>query len=236
MNPLVSAISLSTADAAAAELQQLLSPACDQLCVAGALRRRRPVCREIELVVVSRVETIWIERRTTRAACAETYDEPIMIDRLAEVCEVIRRGKHSRLARPVQEIGASAPHWGERSKDLVFWHEHRWLSVRLWICKPQWFGAILALRTGDPEFANLLVTPEEAGGAMPLGLRQVSGQLERLEVKRGNQARWVLVPSPDEEDFFNLLEIPLLPPEERTETRLQSILASQRRRREETAS
>jgi len=104
---------------------------------------------------------------------------------------------------------------GPKYKRLV--HVMSGAVVELFAAEPGNWGLVLAIRTGPGEFNRLLVTKQRFGGAMPLGMQMAGGQL-----LRGG----CVVETPTEERFFELLEVPCWPPEERTETRLREYLGA----------
>lgn len=215
------AMPLSIADAAATELQRLFYPHCDRCMIAGSIRRRAQVCNDIELVVVPKI------------GCDAADDVAISmpVDRLATFCEIIGRGDHNLIRRPVAAPGKRAPAWGDRYKKLVFFHFGSWRLVDLWISDVARFGSTLAIRTGDAEFSRLLVTKRGFnghGGAMPEGIRQANGQLERVAQQRSGEPQWVPIATPEESDFFTALGLPLLNPTVRTEANLRSLLQQRR--------
>ena len=84
------------------------------------------------------------------------------------------------------------------------------INLDLFITSPEQWGVIFAIRTGSADFSRWLVTWRRNGGALPSNmfvregrLCLVSGPLE----------------TPEEADFFRLIGLDFIPPEERIEGR-----------------
>lgn len=216
MSQVLNSMSLSTAEAAATELQRILYPYCQRCIVAGSVRRRAQVVNDIEFVVIPKFDAPKGSLPGTDAAPEDWLDE---------FMKLVDAGDHRDLKRPIKAVGASRrPAWGPRYKKLVFQHVNRWLPIDLWITSPERFGAILAIRTGDKDFSRLLVTQRSKGGAMPAGHRQNNGQLERCS---GDDLAWsnfLPVETPDEDAFFGAIGLPTLNPTLRTEANLRTLL------------
>jgi DNA polymerase/3'-5' exonuclease PolX len=81
------------------------------------------------------------------------------------------------------------------------------INLDLFVVRPpaEW-GVIFALRTGPAEYSHFLVTPRPQGGALPSHLSIHDGA-----VWQGS----AILPTPEEIDFFDLLHLPYLEPQER---------------------
>lgn len=97
------------------------------------------------------------------------------------------------------------------------------MPLELYITHPDNFGAILAIRTGNPEFTHSFVTRRCAGGLMPNYLRMVEGELTRFDWKTEKVMETLSVPT--EATFFERLGLPVLPPVERNEAGIMRLRA-----------
>ncbi len=174
-----------------------LADVCEDIRIAGSIRREKEKVGDIELVAVPKVET---------QASLVGDGEPVanlLLDRLDE------------LMAQKKIAPAPFPAWGERQRKFMvktrLGHEYQ---IDLYMCEPDNFGAILLIRTGSQDFSRWIVTSRVQGklqiGAMPIGMRQSKGRLWKME---GDD--WKPVPTYTEEDYFNALEIPWIPPEKR---------------------
>lgn len=224
MSSVLNGMTITTADAAAADLQRILYPHCQRCMIAGSVRRRAQVVGDIEFVVIPKFEA-------PRDALPGTNAAPV--DWLDEFLKIVDAGDHRDLKRPVKAKGAGRrPPWGPKYKKLLYQHVNRWISIDLWITSPERFGATLAIRTGDADFSRLLVTQRHEGGAMPLGLRQMEGGIRRFAGEPSQALRawempdlWEPVDTPDEDAFFGLLGLPTLNPPLRTMANIRKLLS-----------
>jgi len=74
------------------------------------------------------------------------------------------------------------------------------------VLPPAQWGVIFALRTGPDSFSRKCVTQRCKGGMLPSYLRVEHGAVWEGET---------LVPTPDESDFFRVLELDWIPPQQR---------------------
>lgn len=81
------------------------------------------------------------------------------------------------------------------------------VQVDLFICTPETWAVTLLLRTGSAEFSKKFVTPRKHGGFMFSGYRIHNSRLEANRVPQDDIV--------EEEDLFNALSVPWIPPEER---------------------
>jgi len=84
---------------------------------------------------------------------------------------------------------------------------HQGINLDLFLVLPpaQW-GVIFTLRTGPDRFSRKCVTQRCKGGTLPSYLRVEHGAVWEGET---------LVPTPDESDFFRVLELDWIPPQQR---------------------
>lgn len=202
-------IPLAEAEALAAEVVELLRPACERIEIAGSIRRRVLAPGDIEIVAIPRYGV-----GMGQVDLFGNVDTPA-VNLLDERCrEFLVDGTfHGRL----DKNGRAAI--GSKYKRLVF----KDFALDLFVCLPptQW-GVLFAIRTGPAAFAHAFVTPRGqktrtlyAGGAhvsrpglLPIGMR----------VGEGNQlfgGDGRVIPTPTEESFFEAIGLRCLPPEER---------------------
>lgn len=209
----------AAARAAAEALVGLLRYHCSQIEIAGSIRRRKPRVKDLEIVARGR-------------RCPDVlrlFSAADQVDRLGDWLElVVRDGWHDALRPAPPAEGRAAP-WGPRYKRLTFAHAGTVYPVDLFqpACAGSW-GPTLAIRTGPADFSRLLVTPRQHGGAMPAGLRQREGRLERLrDCSVPGEQLWEPLDTPTESDWFGAIGVPCWAPHERTVARLLSWLREQ---------
>jgi len=171
---------------------------CDQLIVAGSLRRRLAMIGDIEIVCVPKVEAV---------PHGLFADVAVDVDRLAERLDLLlERGD---VEKTLNKNGS--PSWGPTAKRLIY----RGARIDLFSPCAERFGWILLLRTGPAMFSRQLVmlrgrtTRDGRPGLLPDHIYPVDGWLtwgvsgERIETR-------------DEHAVFDLFGIPYLEPWERT--------------------
>ncbi len=123
------------------------------------------------------------------------------------------------LYKPLKfELNPETPANGPRYKRLLWGNA---IGVDLFICAPptSW-GVVKALRTGPWDFSKLMLTPADKAGALPLGFWCAEGSIQNAGGR---------LATPEEEDVFTLLKLPLWAPEERSFELLQSHLVERSR-------
>lgn len=199
----------ATARGYAEEIMAVLAPACVRMEVAGSVRRgERNGFHELDLVVIPRpFQPVFGQKPGAHA--------------LVTLTDQLRAQGHLIPSRDSK--GRTS--WGDRNRRAVWCRETERLAesvpLDLFMVTRETWGAQLAIRTGDREFSHMLVTPAPSG-AMPPGMRLQDGRL-----RRGEQ----VLDTPEEPDFFAALELPLLPPYERTRRRLEAVIAERREAR-----
>jgi len=93
---------------------------------------------------------------------------------------------------------------GDKYKQIAL---HEGMSLDLFIVTPpaHW-GVIFLIRTGSAEFSHRMVTLKRHGGNLPSMYRVKEGA-----VWKGN----TVIPVPEEEDYFKLCNMEVIPPNER---------------------
>ena len=202
---------LAEAQLVACQLLDRISPLCERVVVAGSIRRRKPLVKDIELVVVPRRETL---ARDLFGAARETHD---LLH--AELTALLERGeiehRRDRNGRPAFGPSTKRIRWRGRPVDIFG------------VLPPAQFGVILAIRTGSAEFATRFMTAQRIGGVLPDNMLVRQGQLFRtrsggwVPVEREARAAFPqseleLIPTPEEEDFFAAIGLSWVAPEERS--------------------
>jgi len=107
----------------------------------------------------------------------------------------------------LEHAGWEAIKNGERYKQLL--SDKYGLALDLFLVLPpaQW-GVIKVLRTGPAEFSHWVVTNQKCGGALPDEYRVSEGRVCK-------KADGTEVPTPEEQDFLDLLGLGWIEPEKR---------------------
>lgn len=138
----------------AQHIRESLLPGCEQLVIAGSLRRQKPDVKDIELVAELKPGGLFGDIPDTgalEAAIASAMRDGV----IAWDLELRRNGdKYKRFIVPQHGI-----------------------CVDFFVADHDNFGNILAIRTGNSEFSRLLVTKQSQGGLMPDDMRQGDGFL-----------------------------------------------------------
>ncbi|MCC7208347.1 MAG: hypothetical protein IT323_13650 [Anaerolineae bacterium] len=183
-----------------------LAPACEQISVAGSVRRQKADVKDIEIVCLPIYEA---EPQAGLFAGVDFPDEPA--DRYAlKLEDTLSRMR----ANGVLAFDPHVKRNGDRYKRFVVNMPRERLpalhiALDLFIADRGNFGNTLAIRTGDAEFSHLLVTPRRLGGLMPGNMRQRDGYLwagdERVDCKT-------------ERDYFGVLGLTWVEPQFRNKT------------------
>jgi len=168
---------------AAKQVREALKPACEKVVIAGSLRRKKPDVKDIEICCQPKMGGLFSDIPDIGAL--ESAIAGAVNCGLIEWDMQLRRNgeKYKRFRVPEIDI-----------------------AVDLFIAGPGNFGPILAIRTGDTEFSQKLVTKIASDGLMPDNMRQMDGFLFRDGVK---------LECPTELAFFEALGLPVLDPVER---------------------
>ena len=186
-------IPLAEAERIAAELVEMLRPACERIEIAGSIRRRKADVGDIELLAIPRIMPV-----------RNLLGEPAAsIDKLDLLCrELVRGGVLT--ARGANGRSALGP----RYKRLAY----QGFPVDLFsVLPPAQFGVLFLIRTGPAEFSRRFVTHRRRGGMLPEWLVVREGALWQRMPDRLLK----LVDAPEEGDVFRLLSIDYIPPEAR---------------------
>lgn len=136
----------------ARRLMRVLRPHTERIQIAGSIRRREPLVKDIELVLAPRVREVR--------------------DLFGNILHV-----HDALeAFPWRRLGDLRRN-GPRYKRLRL---RNGIEVDLFVVRPPaQFGYLFALRTGPASFSRALVTPRRKGGLMPDDLEARDGAYRR---------------------------------------------------------
>lgn len=109
--------------------------------------------------------------------------------------------------------------WGPKYRKFALL-EHQDVPVDLFIIRPEQWGYTLAIRTGPANLSQKLVTHRAKGGFLP---GHLSVKESQLWTENGP------IPTPEEEHFFQALELPLLEPQNRSLNEYNTALEKLRR-------
>ena len=201
---------LAEAEKAADDIISILFESCERIEVAGSIRRKQAYVGDIEIVAIPK--TVMRQR-----AGQLTFFQPAKSVKINAVWERITDSRQFQpVKRPTNkhELIADDENWinkgvaGKAKYFKVLDHESRFM-VDLFLTTPEAWGAIFTIRTGCAGFSKALVTywtRISRGGHMRDGL---------FHDAKGN-----VVPTPEEEDVFRIMELPFISPEERVDGRV----------------
>lgn len=172
----------NTAMPIARRLADILQPACQQLHIAGSLRRRKTTVHDIEIVCQPHIESATDLFGNILSDYTPQIDAILQDLTDAGDLVAIKGGPRYRQFA-VQPLGIPL--------DLFI------------VIPPAQYGNILAIRTGPAHYSHWLVTRKQKGGALPSHLTARDGAI--WENDR-------LFPAPTEADFYAILGIPVPDP------------------------
>lgn len=191
------------------QLIRLLEPACEQIAVAGSIRREKPIIGDIELVAIPKIETVTIAGQNGMFD-AGTAPQETELNRLDQRIQDLIAQEELYFVRPYSdEKGIDGP----RQKKLWTFVTtgprllRQPVQVDLFVVRPpaQW-GAILAIRTGPAEWNKALMSYIRYYTRW----RQDAGRLVC-------QYTGIEAQTPTEDSYFRLLRLPVVPPYQRSE-------------------
>lgn len=178
---------LSAVQPIAEDLLELFRPACEDIEIAGSVRRKKPEVHDLEFVLLPVRDTdMFGDPQDTSSKLDMRIGAMIGCNVLRWDMEVKRNGP--RLIRLIHNDSA--------------------LIVELYIADAANFGNLLTIRTGCSEFSRWLVTQHQFGGGMPKGMGQQAGYLRKCTGE--------VIPCRTERLFFEALGVRWYEPEERT--------------------
>ena len=177
--------------AVAAEICAVLKPVTERLICAGSLRRRRPMCSDVEVIFVP---------RTSRLKVGLFEDDQEFTD-LAERA-IVRMLESQLLTKRLNKVGVAT--WGPKNKLAVHWKSG--IPVDLFATTPEaWFN-YLVCRTGPMESNVRICEAAQAKGfkwnPYGSGFTSLSGQSPDAAVT-------------SEEDVFRFCGLPYVEPWQR---------------------
>lgn len=178
---------LEDARAKAEELVELLRPTCHRIEIAGSIRRRRPVVKDIELVLVPKTfrrQAGLFDDDGSKHDASETLD---LLNKLVD---------EGALEKRLDDRGYEC--WGFKHQRAVY----KGIALDLFgVIEPAQWGVIFAVRTGPADFSRWFVTSVKAKnpGLMPEYMRVKDGALHRVGV---NDEILMTLDTPEEKDFF----------------------------------
>jgi DNA polymerase/3'-5' exonuclease PolX len=196
----------------ALSLQATLTPACARIELAGSIRRGKPDPKDIELVAIP----VLVPRRQALLFGGEANAGQ---DNLLE--QAIAR----LVAGDEWEFDPVVKRNGPRYKRLR--HRESLAACDLFITDCRCWAVIYALRTGPSDFSKALVSRALGMGmfveeGLLHGHRRVYGKDDKpLPCPRG-AACSLIIPTPEEEDFFRSLKLPVWSPAKRSLARLMN--------------
>ncbi len=139
------------------EIIETLTPGCEQIVIAGSIRRDKPEPKDVEIVYRSKIEIVRLNlfENGPRAATERLVGDMVQ-NGTWRYDDVVRRN-------------------GPRYKRLIY----KQVVIELFRADCDNWGYILALRTGPGEFNKLWATKSWAGGCCPLDIELRSGYLWR---------------------------------------------------------
>lgn len=177
-------MSLRTARAVAAEMIEALRPYCHRVEVAGSIRRGRDWINDIEIVA--------IPKSTVKQPDKDLFGEP-----MGKAVTVRDPGFIMVVDSIANPLLIGRPSDGKYLKMIT----RDGVKVDLFLCEPDTWGYIYAIRTGSVDFMRTM-----AARWVQLGYKGVNGQLTRFGKP---------VPVPEEADLFALLHMAVPPPHQR---------------------
>ncbi len=173
----------------ARDLADDLAPACERIEIAGGLRRRKPDVHDLELVAIPKRLTMPV----VNLLGTDQVDYNPLDDYLADLVELGRLEKATKN--------------GPRFKQFRVLPSGIFLDLFIVLPPAQW-GVIKTIRTGPAHYSHWLVTRKDRGGALPNYLRVKDGAIWPLYDD-------LVIETPTEESFFEVLSIPMPDPVDR---------------------
>jgi DNA polymerase/3'-5' exonuclease PolX len=172
-----------------------IQDACDQVVIAGSLRRNRPTVGDIEVVAVP----------SLRGRQADLFGE--VTERVDLLDDLLTQSLSDGIVQQRRsESGATA--WGMKHKRIVF----EGAPVDVFCADADRLGVILAIRTGPAHYSHALVSPK--GLRIP-GTPLVGMLPGQYRVQGGSLTYRVSgqpIPTPTERGFFELIGVPYQDP------------------------
>lgn len=172
---------------------------CDQIIVAGSIRRQEPAISDVELVAIPKIDRVTaptlfpgIEGVVHTRNYLLTYLDQLLSDNVIEAVVT-----HGRVC------------WGEKQRkfNLKTSNQGRVVKVDLFLCDRGNWGNTVVIRSGPSEFSKFLVTADTDGGVLPAGMTHKNNRLYRHDQP---------IEIETEAAFFEAVGLPFVPVEARS--------------------
>ena len=193
----VESIPFDQAWAYAEKIAEWLRPFCLELRLAGSIRRERPQCGDVDLVVIP---------RTTALGSADLFGgEPVRRNELHAVLTDYVRNSDGRAS---WKLGADSP-WSE---NVIL--QLPKVQLDIFLATPETIGSVLLCRTGSKEH-NIYLAQRAAAlgkawvpnrGVVPMTRAKAEGLYD------GGLREAVAEPAPDEASVYHALQLPFIGP------------------------
>lgn len=189
---------LADAQKTAEELVELLRPTCTRIEIAGSIRRKRKVVKDIEIVLIPKT----YKSQSDLFGEDDEHDASETLDLLNKLVDA------GTMRKRVDDGGREC--WGKKHQRAIY----DGIAVDLFAVTPpaQW-GVIFAIRTGPALFSRWFVTSVKQGGLMPQFMAVKRGALWRVD-KYGDPL--LVIDTPEEKDFFEAIGFGAPDPEDRS--------------------
>ncbi|MFA7295838.1 MAG: hypothetical protein WC211_01465 [Dehalococcoidia bacterium] len=183
-----------------------LLDACERIEIAGSIRRRKPLVKDIELVLIPRWGTEQVQGQIDLFAGAPPERRVNLAQQAIEAMpgvEVIKPGTHDLVPWHLNPEGR---YWR-------LWLPEAQMRVDVFVCTPETWGLNYMIRTGsgvgpsgrpDDGFAPAMLVrwKQVSGGGQARGAQLYDGAVQ-------------LRPTPEEADVFEACRVRWVPPEQR---------------------
>ena len=166
-----------------------LEPFCEQIEIAGSIRRMKPLIGDIEIVAVPEVE----EQQDLFGDSGRTTS---------------LLWKHlDKLLKAGKIFHGSPKRWGTKYRAFQAKTKRGQLyKVDLFTCFKENWGNTLLIRTGSKEFSRWMVSQKKLGGALPDDVFHQGNRLFRIGDTENEP-----LPMFTEKDWFDLCNLPFIP-------------------------
>lgn len=117
------------------------------------------------------------------------------------------------LGNPTEEHALDYLDWNQYGRVIKSGHKYKQIELYeginldlFMVTPPAQFGVIFLIRTGPADYSHRFVTSKQSGGMLPSNLK-----VKDRAIWKGQQ----LIETPEEQDVYNLIGQPWIPPYER---------------------
>ena len=180
-----------------------LEPFCEQIEIAGSIRRMRPLIGDIEIVAVP---------KTTEQQ--DLFGDSGKITSLLWLhLDKLLKGGHI--------FHGSPKRWGTKYRTFQFKTAKRYVyKVDLFTCFKENWGNTLLIRTGSKEFSRWMVSQKKLGGALPDDVFHRDNRLFRIGDTENEP-----LPMFTEKDWFDLCNLPFIPSLQRDDEKWLQVIS-----------